>query len=184
MKQRTCILAATSLGAAALLAGQGVAANAATSVHQSSGPGAAAAFSGNYWADQENGEDLYYDSGTGTFITEKDTSTLIGTATDCSDGWCEHKLADGECLEWESGPNTISQGTCSGIDRQFWTLVTNGGGYEWTNEYANTNFKNKGDCPTGHGATYAPYMTADTTGVDMRCPLGSGGSPTNSQVWN
>jgi hypothetical protein len=142
--------------------------------------------SSNAWYDLGNHEYLSYDSSTDVFLTvgEASEATLIGTATDCNGaGDCEHTLPNGKCLEWESGPNTVSEGTCSGIDRQLWFLVGYGGGYVWENDYATTYFNQKNYCLTTP-ENAPPFLTASSTAVYMKCGLASGYNPDDSQIWS
>jgi hypothetical protein len=163
----------------------GAAASAATAAHRDARQTVMAtpATSGNAWADGGDGRYLYYDSSTAIFITYSQ-GILIGTATACdSSGDCEHKLPNGKCMEWESGPNTVSEATCSGIPRQLWSLTSVGGGYyTWKNVYATALFQQKNYCSTS-GGNAAPFLTAAGTGVYMRCGLASGYGPSASQQW-
>jgi hypothetical protein len=120
------------------------------------------------------------------FITQGGgVGTLIGTATACDgSGDCEHKLPNGKCMEWESGPNTVSEATCSGIPRQLWSLTSVGGGYyTWNNVYATALFLQKNYCAIPFGNA-APFLTAASSGVFMRCGLASGYDPSFSQEWS
>lgn len=173
--------------AATLVLTMGATASAATATHHGARQAAVAtpATSGNAWADRGDSRYMYYDSSAGVFITEASEGTLIGTATACDgSGDCEHKLPDGKCMEWESGPNTVSEGTCSGIPRQLWSISSVGGGYyTWTNEYANALFQQKNYCHTT-GGDAAPFLTANSAGLYMRCGLASGYAPSYPQEWS
>ncbi len=190
------IRAATGLAAGIFALGGGVAASAATTARHplppvarllpAARPASPAAvahplISGNVWEGADGY--MWYDASSGQFFASS-SMTPLSAATDCNgSGFCEHTLPNGKCLEWESGPNTVSAGTCSGIDRQLWSLADGDGDYLWFNDYANFLFPSKGFCVI-KGEQLEPVLTAEPTSgdqLDMRCP--GQGPGTNYQLW-
>lgn len=195
--RRLSVIASSAAAVAAMgvvvLGGGGVA-SAGTAAHLAQHSGSAPLLAGHHAGSGPQGDPDWYDAADGDylyepsvdFITSGTHMTSLGAATGCNgSGFCEHKLGNGNCLEWDSADNTVSASACTGVDRQLWYLDSYNGAWLWINYYADLLFRQDDYC-LQNGTYWTPLLTATGANnkVISKCPLGGGyGAPDPDQVW-